>query len=563
VVAVSLKNYTYRYSPSIAISPDGQTLVWAADGSDGVRRLYLRELDQPEARPIPGTASADGPFFSPDGRWIAYFDDTEEQLEKVSVDGGMPIRICDVHQSSRGGTWSANGEIVFTRGYDSGLSRVSADGGTPEILTEIDREAGVKTHRHPHFLPNGRALLFMVANRDTATYSDSRIEALDLDSGERTILVEGGMSPRYTESEHLVFGRQGSLMAVSLDADTLQVRGQPKQVFDGVVTHEGQGFADFAIAANGTLIHVPGGPETFFERFVQADRSGRLEPLPLPERPYTTSFSFSPDGRFLAATVAAANFDIWLWDFQRSVFSRLTRGDNNQSPVWTPDGRGLVFRTDQRASGASDFHWVPADASQPSRPIYESQRTAVPWAWTPDGRELLYYEHDPETDYDIWVLPIDQGMRSGEPRSVVASAARERYAAVSPDGRWLAYVSDESGRREIYVQSFPGPGARTQVSAGGGTWPRWGPQSDEIFYLDPVSKQMMAASVRTGPGLIVGAPEALFPFESTSNSFAVAPDGEHFVFTQRGSQAQPIHQLRIVFNWFDELDRLLSDTGER
>ena len=555
--------YTYRYSPSIAISPDGQTLVWAADGSDGVRRLYLRELDQPEARPIPGTASADGPFFSPDGRWIAYFDDTEEQLEKVSVDGGMPIRICDVHQSSRGGTWSANGEIVFTRGYDSGLSRVSADGGTPEILTEIDREAGVKTHRHPHFLPNGRALLFMVANRDTATYSDSRIEALDLDSGERTILVEGGMSPRYTESEHLVFGRQGSLMAVSLDADTLQVRGQPKQVFDGVVTHEGQGFADFAIAANGTLIHVPGGPETFFERFVQADRSGRLEPLPLPERPYTTSFSFSPDGRFLAATVAAANFDIWLWDFQRSVFSRLTRGDNNQSPVWTPDGRGLVFRTDQRASGASDFHWVPADASQPSRPIYESQRTAVPWAWTPDGRELLYYEHDPETDYDIWVLPIDQGMRSGEPRSVVASAARERYAAVSPDGRWLAYVSDESGRREIYVQSFPGPGARTQVSAGGGTWPRWGPQSDEIFYLDPVSKQMMAASVRTGPGLIVGAPEALFPFESTSNSFAVAPDGEHFVFTQRGSQAQPIHQLRIVFNWFDELDRLLSDTGER
>jgi serine/threonine-protein kinase len=559
----SMLDYTYRYSSSIAISPDGQTVVWAADGSDGVRRLYSRRLDQLEVRPIPGTENGDGPFFSPDGRWIAYFDGQEGQLKKVTVAGGMPIRICDV-PGSRGGTWSTRDEIVFPRDYDSGLSRVSANGGTPEILTETDREAGIKTHRHPHFLPNGRAVLFMVAHKDTATYSDSRIEALDLGSGKRTILVEGGMSPRYTESGHLVFARQGTLMAVSLDPDTLKVRGQPKQVFDGVVTHESQGFAEFAIAANGTLLYAPGGPETFSERVVQADRLGRLEPLSLPEQPYGTSYAFSPDGRTLAITVSGANFNIWLWDLERSVFSRLTRGGgNSQVPTWTPDGKALVFKTDRRASGASDFYWVPADSSQPSRPIYESQRTAWPGSWTPDGQQLVYYEHDPETDYDIWALPIGENLKPGEPRPVVVSPAKETYAATSPDGRWLAYASDESGMLEIYIQSFPGPGPRKQVSSGGGTWPKWGPRGEEIFYVEPVSRQLMAASVRSEPELTIGAPEALFPFEATSNAFAVTPDGEHFVFTQRGSQAQPITQLRIVFNWLDELDRILTDTGGR
>ena len=559
----TMLDYTYRYNPSVAISPDGQTVVWTADGSDGVRRLFFRRLDQLEVRPIPGTENADGPFFSPDGRWIAYFDGVEEQLKKVTVAGGMPITICDI-SSSRGGTWSTRDEIVVTRGHDGGLSRVSASGGKPEILTETDRDAGIKTHRQPHFMPNGRAVLFMVADKDTATYSDSRIEALDLGSGKRTILVEGGMSPRYTESGHLVFARQGTLMALSLDPDTLKVRGQPRPVFDGVVTDESQGFAEFAIAANGTLLYAPGGPETFSERVVQADRLGRLETLSLPEQPYGTSSAFSPDGRTLAITVADANFNIWLWDLERSVFSRLTRGGgNSQSPIWTPDGKALVFKTDRRASGASDFHWVPADSSQPSRPIYESQRTAWPGSWTPEGEQLVYWEHDPETNYDIWTLPIGEDLKPGEPRPVVVSPAREAYAATSPDGRWLAYASEESGRREIYIQSFPGPGPRKQVSSEGGTWPRWGPRGEEVFYVDPGSKQMMGASVRTEPGLAVGAPETLFPFESTSNAFAVTPDGEHFVFTQRGSQAQPITQLRLVFNWLDELDRLLSDTARR
>ena len=188
---------------------------------------------------------------------------------------------------------------------------------------------------------------------------------------------------------------------------------------------------------------------------------------------------------------------------------------------------------------------------------------AAPWSWTPDGRQLVYYEHDPEKDFDIWVLPIGEDLKAGKPRPVVASPARETYSAVSPDGRWLAYASDESGRREVYIQSLPGPGPRAQVSAGGGTWPRWGSNSEEIFYVDSVSRQLMEVSVRSEPELALGAPKALFPLEATSDAFTVTPDGEHFVFTQRGSQSHPITQLRIVFNWFDEVDRILTDTGGR
>jgi serine/threonine-protein kinase len=550
-------------NPAMAISPDGQLLVWAADGSDGEKRLYLRELGQSEARPLQGTENAEGPFFSPDGRWIAYFDRVEAQLKMISVEGGRPTRICDAPHTSKGGTWGDRGEIVFSRGIDGGLFRVSADGGTAERLTEPDRSTGVKTHCFPQFIPGFRAVLFMVGDSDLQEYSESRIEALNLDSGERKLIIEGGMSPRYASSGHLIFARQGTLMAAPFDADILQLTDRPKQVLEGVVTSEVAGFAEYALAPNGFLLYAPGGPESYNRRLVRADRRGRVEALPLPERYYSPFFEFSPDGHLLAITVQAANDDVWLWDQERRVLSRLTAGWNNFCPIWSPNSRRIIFSTDRRTSGANDFYWRPADRSSPSTLLYQTSRVAYPSSWSPDGRFVAYIERDPETTYDIWVLPIDENMQPGTTQRIIASKARELNPRFSPDGRWLVYSSTETGSEEIYAQPFPGPGPRQQVSSGGGVVPRWGPRGDEIFYVDPTSTRMMRASVHTTPQLSFGVPEALFPFESTSTFFELSPDGEHFVFLQRGSQAQSITQLRIVFNWFDQLERLVpTDEGE-
>jgi dipeptidyl aminopeptidase/acylaminoacyl peptidase len=338
----------------------------------------------------------------------------------------------------------------------------------------------------------------------------------------------------------------------------LQLTDQPRVVLDGVITNEGWGFGEYALAANGLLLYAPGGPETYHHRLVQADRHGRVEPLPLPERSYEPEFAFSPDGSQLAITVTGANYDVWLWSFERQVLSRLTAGWSNSLPVWSPDSRRLVFGTDRLSSEHCDFQWKPADGSRPSTTFFQTTTfQGGPNSWSPDGQFLAYVERDPETDYDIWVQPIDESMNPGTPRRIIASTAREEWPRFSPDGRWLLYGSDETGNPELYVQPFPGPGPKQQVSRAGGAEPVWGPRGDEVFYVEPTSSRMMRAPVRTAPELFVGAPEALFQFESPSTSFALTPDGDYFVFLQRGSQARPVTQLRIVFNWHHELERLV------
>ncbi len=348
-------------------------------------------------------------------------------------------------------------------------------------------------------------------------------------------------------------------MAAPFDPGRLELTAPPRPVFDGIVTNDGWGYGQYSLAADGTLLYAPGGPESYSMGLVRADRAGRIEMIPLPERFYSNSFEFSPDGKHLAITVSGANFDIWLWDGERQILSRLTSGWGNSNPVWSPDGERLIFQSDRRTPGASDFFWIRADGSAPPELLYETLRVAWPHSWSSDGRYLAYYERDTATDYDIWVLPIGGEMEPGTPRKIVGTGAREIHPEFSPDSRWLAYSSDETGTAEIYIQPFPGPGPRQQVSSGGGIWARWGAGGDEIFYLDPRSSQIMRAPVETGPTLKIGAEEELFHFEASHPVFTLSPDGEHFVFLQRGSQAQPISQLGIVFDWADRLAELFAE----
>lgn len=268
-------------SPSISVSPDGSRVVYRANGVDGVRGRYVREMDAFEPTLIAGTENAVSPFFSPNGEWIGFFDLQASELRKVSLGGGAPTTVCGTGRFPRGGTWGDDDTIFLNFGYYLGIHRVAASGGVPELLTVPNLDEGEKTHRFPEILPGGKALLFTVGTSEMTSFDQSRIAVLDLETGTIDVLVEGGSMPRYLETGHIIYGRNGSLMAVPFDADRLELRGVPKQVLDGVVTSHSFGAAQFTVSRNGTLVYTPGGPELYDTTVSVIERNGGRKPLPL------------------------------------------------------------------------------------------------------------------------------------------------------------------------------------------------------------------------------------------------------------------------------------------
>lgn len=345
-------------------------------------------------------------------------------------------------------------------------------------------------------------------------------------------------------------------MAAPFDAERLDVAGPAKQVLKGVVTNEAWGSGHYDLAANGTLLFIPGGPEIYNTRLVQYDRQGRVTALPIPERVWTCGHAYSPDGRFLAVTDTKATFDVWLWELERQILTRVTRDGNNQSPKWSPDSRRLIFSSDRRGNEGTDLYWTRVDGSRPEQMLLEAETIVWADSWSPDGKVVLYSKWDPERSWDLWTLPIDEEISAGTPRLVLGTPGLEYEGRLSPDARWLAYRSDQTGRAEVFVRSFPGPGPVRQVSSQGGMRPEWRRDGGEIFYVEPAANQLMRVVVETSPELRLSAAEALFTFDASGTIFAVTPDSDHFVFVQAGSEAQVVEQLRIVFHWGSEVERL-------
>jgi serine/threonine-protein kinase len=542
----------------IALSPDGSRLVYVARGV-GTNQLYVRPIDRFEAAPIPGTAGAGSPFFSPDGQSVGFF--AEGKLKKVSLGGGATLTLCGA-PNNRGGGWGPDDTIIFAPSIITGLFRVSAAGGTPAPLTTVDREKGEFGHRWPETLPGGKAVLFTILTG--TSFDDARIGVLSLETGERRVLVQGGTYARYVPTGHVVYARAGGLLAVPFDLKRLEVTGPPVSILDGVSMNPTYGSAEFSISAEGSLAYVPGGSSGGERMLLWVDRTGAAQPLPTPLRSYMSP-RLSPDGTRLAVAITGANAGVWVYDLGRGTLTRLIESPNFITwPIWTPDGKRITFQSAQSApSSLLSTFWMPADGSDAAEPLTTSEKYRMPGSWSPDGRTLAFTETDPTTGFHIGVLTLEGDRKT---RPFLQTPSNDGGPAFSPDGRWLAYQSGESGRWEVYVRPFPGPGGKLQISTDGGTEPVWARNGRELFYRN--GDKMMATAVEAKPTFSAAKPRLLFEghFEAYINSFDpnydVSSDGRRFLMVKASEQESAATQLNVVLNWSDELRRL-APAGKR
>jgi eukaryotic-like serine/threonine-protein kinase len=530
--------------PALALSPNGNLLAYVAR-TGGTQQIYLRAMDSLEARPIPGTEGGLSPFFSPDGQWLGFF--AGNKLKKVSVSGGAAQTLADAPEP-RGAAWGSRGVIAFAPAYGSALQQVSDAGGTPQPLTHFEK--GETSHSWPEFLPGGKAVLFAAGALGNSSFD---ISVQSVMTGERQNLVQGATLPRYAPSGHLVYAQGGGLMAVPFDPKQLMVKGAAVPVLEGIL--------QYSISATGSLVYVPGGVQSAQSRLVWVSRNGTEQPLAAPAHGYRNP-RVSPDGRQVSVDIQEQGRQVWLYDLSRETLTRLTfEGSADGTPAWTPDGKRIVFQSNKEGSALNLF-WLLADGSGGLERLTTSENGQAPSSWSPDGQLLAFTELNPSTGWDIWVLRLgDPSAGSGRSRKAqpfLQTQFTEGAPRFSPDGNWLAYVSNESGRYEIYVQPYPGPGGKRQISADGGTEPVWNRNGRELFYR--TGNKMMAVDIATLPSFAAGKPRMLFegsylPTAATIQNYDVSPDGQRFLMLKGGEREAEPTQINVVLNWFEELKR--------
>ena len=542
---------------TIALSPDG-TRVVLAGWQDGEQSLFVRALDRPETTPIPGTEEALNPFFSPDGEWVGFW--ANGQLHKVALSGGLPVPLCET-TVIYGASWTTEDRIVFAQG-SGGLWTVSAEGGLPELFTQPRGEGGTM-HRLPWALPSG-AVLFteMVAGNR----ADAEVVVEVPGNGTRRVLVEGATNPIYAPSGHLLFVRSGVLWAVPFDVTALEITGPEVPVLEDIMQAIGlpnvslnTGAAQLSLSASGTLAFLPGGvvePER--RRVVSVNRRGQADPLDFPLSTYWTP-RVSPDGRYIAVADAVAG-NVIVLDRRRNVVQRLP-GNGLSVGAWTPDG-DRVFTSWSEGTRPPNLFWQYADGSALPERIATAQDLQFAGSATPTG-ELIYVERREQTGADI--LVIDPFEPDSGITPVIAGPSADAYPALSPDGRWLAYASNESGVFEVFVVAYPEPDRKYQVSSGGGLMPVWSSNGEELFYVRRRTGQdasVMEVLVSGDSEFEAQSPHELFSFplqfSGFTRSYDVTPDG-HFVMVERDLSPRSLADTspRIILDWLSELERLV------
>ena len=524
--------------PEIAISPDGTRLVYSAGPGVGALQLYLRAMDGLEAHAIPGTEGGSNPFFSPDGQWIGFI--ANSKLKKVSLSGGPPMNLADVAGGAGafGASWSIQGNIAFAAQPSSPIQQVSDAGGSLQPLTRLEK--GDLVHTLPDFLPDGTALLF----RSPTGPGAGKIVVQSLKTGERRDLLQAGTLPHYSPSGHIVYLQGANLMAAPFDSRRLAITGATVPVIEGVLPLQ------YSFSSNGTLVYVPGSSQVPQLRLVWVDRKGVEQPLSVPAHNYMMP-RISSDGRRVAVTIQEADSQVWIYDLARDTLTRLTfDGTENVDPVWTPDGKRIVFK-----GAASRLFWQPADGSGAAEGLTSAPLSTndVPSSISADGQALLL-TMDNNPTRSIWTLPF----KDRKPQLFDRGQAAENAPRFSPDGHWISYDSAESGRPEIYVRPYPGPGGKWQISSEGGREAVWNPKGGELFYRS--GNKMMAVDVSTQPVFSAGKPRVLFegtyaPTPLSLPDYDVSPDGQRFLMLKPSEQAQAPTQINVVLNWFEELKR--------
>ena len=541
--------------PTVALSPDGSHLAYVAI-QGGSQQIYLRAMDSLEARPVPGTEGAVTPFFSPDGQWLGFF--AGNKLKKVSVSGGAALTLGDA-ANPRGASWGNQGMIAFAPTAISVLLQVSDAGGAAQPLTRLDK--GEDSNRWPEFLPGGKALLFSAGTAVPGIFTNAQIAVQSVGMGERRKLIPGGTNQHYAPSGHLVYAQGGSLMAVPFDPQRLTVTGAAVPVVEGVLQSTLTGAAQYSFSTTGSLVYVPGSVQGAQRRLVWVNRKGAEQPLAAAARAYVFP-RLSPDGRRVAVGITEQESQLWLYDLSRDTLTRLTfEGDRNNVPTWTPDSKRIAFNSTKEGALRNIF-WQLADGSGRLEQLTTGEYDKTPSSWSPDGQLLAFEESNPTTGLDIWVLRISD--HKAQP--FLRTQFNEVESQFSPDGRLLAYMSDESGRFEIYVQPYPGPGGKRQISTEGGTEPVWNPNGRELFYRS--GDKMMAVGITTQPSFTVGKPQMLFegpyaPIAAATRNYDVSPDGQRFLMLKTSEQAQAAPtQINVVLNWFEELKQKVP-TGKK
>jgi eukaryotic-like serine/threonine-protein kinase len=548
----------------VELTRDGRAVVISVDtGEESVSQLFLRSLESLEAVPIRGTENVGSFFLSPDGSEVAFYALSDNTLKRVPIGGGLASTIAETGLTGggfQGASWGDGGRIVFSTSAYAGLMQAREAGGAAEPLTTPE-EGSEEVHVSPHFLPGGEYLLFQIMTPNAAP----EIAVVSLATGEHKRLTTGWY-PHYVEEGYLVFRRGTTLWAAVLDADRGTIAGDPVPVVEGV---QG-GLRNFSVSPGGTLVYAPDPEETGARRtLVWVDRDGQETALPIDPQPYVYP-RISPDGDRLAVAIAedattGNDADLWVFDLDRLARSRITFGGNNRYyPIWTPDGRRL---THADASGdINSLLWSAADGVGGTDTLLPLGDRRFPTSWSPDGLTLAYYvgpAGTPTSSRDIWMLHMDgDGLR---PEPLVATPFQDRAPAFSPDGRWIAYVSNKSGGDEVYVLPYPGPGPESTVSTAGGREPVWSPDGTELFYRS--EEQLMAVDVELGVRFRAGTPRPLFGDTYDRDvgagvaagiaNYDVTAEGERFVMVRREVSAEA--ELVVVLNWVEELKRLLPD----
>ncbi len=527
----------------LVVSQDGRHVVYVAANGSG-RQLYVRAIGDLTPRALPGTDGARAPFFSPDGQWVGFF--AGGRLKKTPLAGGTPTTLGDAYYA-RGGAWGTHGEIVYSTSMLSGLFSISDAGGTPRAVTTIDHLAGDDAHGWPQWLPDGRTLLFTVFAWVRET---SEIVAVDLETGARRLVMRNALFARYVPAAsgaatgHVVFVRNGTLVAAPFDPRGTGPAGEPVAVVEGV--RQGQ----FDISASGRLVYVPESGEALEYSLAWVDRSGEARAFTEQKRGYE-DLHLSPDGRRLAVTIeeSGANYPahVWLADAARGTATRITFEGFSRDPVWAPDGASVIFGS-KRGESTYGLYRQRVDGRSAAELIWASPTPLWPdpQSVTPDAKTVTFNTKGQGTGDDIWVLSLEAGHAA---RPIVQSAANEWAGRVSPDGRWLAFNSDESGRVDVYVQPFPGPGSKRLVSRDGGFNPIWSRDGRELFYRD--GDRVLAVDVETTSEFAVGNPVVLFAgrYRDTGRDFDVSPDGTRFVM-MRAETPRTTARMNVVLDWW-------------
>jgi serine/threonine protein kinase/Tol biopolymer transport system component len=537
--------------PALTISHDGTKVVFKANN-----KFYLRKMNSMDPVVIPGIENCSTPFFSSDDQWLGYF--RGGKLEKISLNGGTPVSLAEA-ADNRGGTWSKNGFIIYTPIAQSGLFLIPENGGTVKSITTVDSAKQERTHRWPSCLPDGKHVLFTVGTVSSPDYyENANIDVVNIETGERKRVLEGASTAKYINSGHLFFSRSGILYIVPFDADKLEVTGQPVPVVQGVYSATTTGITNYVVSDNGTLAFLPGPIEGENRKIVKINMSGNVTILDSSSHPYIEP-SLSPDNKKIAIVIRdGEDFDIWTFDIARSTLSKLTFGGINRTPHWSPDGKTIAFMK-RTKDGKNGIFSKPSDGSGDEVELYtESGRTYVNF-WSRDGKFLMIDNLTTNAQSDLLVIPLSGDTK---PWKYLDSKKDEYESSISPDGKWVSYICDESGSYQIYVRSFPKKEGKWQISSDVAEEPRWSPDGKFLYYRR--NSQLMSVPVSTATSFSAGLPKVLidnFPSMNVDSgiSYDITSDGKYIITTQP-VKGISFKNISIVLHWTDEIKSMLSSS---